>query len=136
MDEWEKYELHHEIPFTKGGEIGRTVDYSAGRNRYIGYLISLGVYSFKGMRIGLDCAKKKLSELTADLAIYPQVLENVRVHDKAAAQADVDVQAAVESVAEALGDTGRILVRESGTEPLRSLSGMQRQRRKPVLSIS
>lgn len=62
--------------------------------------------------------KKKLSELTADLAIYPQVLENVRVHDKAAAQADVDVQAAVESVAEALGDTGRILVRESGTEPL------------------
>ncbi len=37
---------------------------------------------------------------------------------KAAAQADVDVQAAVESVAEALGDTGRILVRESGTEPL------------------
>ena len=282
----------HEIPFTKGGEIGRTVDYSAGRNRYIGYLISLGVYSFKGMRIGLDCAngsawniakavfdalgaktyvinaepdgtninnnagsthieglqklvvekgldvgfaydgdadrclcvdekgnvvsgdailyvygrymkergklltntvvttvmsnfglykafdaldieyaktavgdkyvyeymmqngcriggeqsghiifskyastgdgiltslkmmevimarKKKLSELTADLAIYPQVLENVRVHDKAAAQADVDVQAAVESVAEALGDTGRILVRESGTEPL------------------
>ena len=285
-------EKWHEIPFTKGGEIGRTVDYSAGRNRYIGYLISLGVYSFKGMRIGLDCAngsawniakavfdalgaktyvinaepdgtninnnagsthieglqklvvekgldvgfaydgdadrclcvdekgnvvsgdailyvygrymkergklltntvvttvmsnfglykafdaldidyaktavgdkyvyeymmqngcriggeqsghiifskyastgdgiltslkmmevilarKKKLSELTADLAIYPQVLENVRVHDKAAAQADVDVQAAVESVAEALGDTGRILVRESGTEPL------------------
>lgn len=285
-------EKWHEIPFTKGGEIGRTVDYSAGRNRYIGYLISLGVYSFKGMRIGLDCAngsawniakavfdalgaktyvinaepdgtninnnagsthieglqklvvekgldvgfaydgdadrclcvdekgnvvsgdailyvygrymkergklltntvvttvmsnfglykafdaldieyaktavgdkyvyeymmqngcriggeqsghiifskyastgdgiltslkmmevimarKKKLSELTADLAIYPQVLENVRVHDKAAAQADVDVQAAVERVAEALGDTGRILVRESGTEPL------------------
>ena len=49
-------EKWHEIPFTKGGEIGRTVDYSAGRNRYIGYLISLGVYSFKGMRIGLDCA--------------------------------------------------------------------------------
>lgn len=46
----------HEIPFTKGGEIGRTVDYSAGRNRYIGYLISLGVYSFKGMKVGLDCA--------------------------------------------------------------------------------
>ena len=42
----------------------------------------------------------------------------MRVHDKAAAQADVDVQAAVERVAEALGDTGRILVRESGTEPL------------------
>lgn len=41
-------EKWHEIPFTKGGEIGRTVDYSAGRNRYIGYLISLGVYSFRG----------------------------------------------------------------------------------------
>ena len=285
----QKYE---EIPFAHKDAIGCTVDYAAGRNRYMGYLISLGLYSFKGMKVGLDCAngsswnmaqqifdslgaktfvinaepdgtninrdagsthieglqkyvvengldvgfaydgdadrclcvdekgnvvdgdailyiygrymkergklltntvvttvmsnfglykafdelgigyaktavgdkyvyeymmqngcriggeqsghiifskyastgdgiltslkmmevimarKKKLSELTADLAIYPQVLENVRVHDKAAAQADVDVQAAVESVAEALGDTGRILVRESGTEPL------------------
>ena len=73
--------------------------------------------SLKMMEV-IMARKKKLSELTADLAIYPQVLENVRVHDKAAAQADVDVQAAVESVAEALGDTGRILVRESGTEPL------------------
>ena len=285
----QKYE---EIPFAHKDAIGCTVDYAAGRNRYMGYLISLGLYSFKGMKVGLDCAngsswnmaqqifdslgaktfvinaepdgtninrdagsthieglqkyvvengldvgfaydgdadrclcvdekgnvvdgdailyiygrymkergklltntvvttvmsnfglykafdelgigyaktavgdkyvyeymmqngcrlggeqsghiifskyastgdgiltslkmmevimarKKTLSELTADLAIYPQVLENVRVHDKAAAQADVDVQAAVESVAEALGDTGRILVRESGTEPL------------------
>lgn len=46
----------HEIPAVKGKEIGRTVDYAAGRNRYIGYLISLGVYSFKGMKVGLDCA--------------------------------------------------------------------------------
>ena len=285
-------EKWHEIPFTKGGEIGRTVDYSAGRNRYIGYLISLGVYSFKGMRIGLDCAngsawniakavfdalgaktyvinaepdgtninnnagsthieglqklvvekgldvgfaydgdadrclcvdekgnvitgdhilyiygcymkergklltntvvttvmsnfglykafdeqgigyaktavgdkyvyeymakngcriggeqsghiifskyastgdgiltslkmmevmlakKKLMSELTAPLKIYPQVLENIRVTDKKAAQDDAAVQAAVKAVAEALGDTGRILVRESGTEPV------------------
>ncbi len=281
-----------ELPFAKGDKIGRTVDYVAGRNRYVGYLISLGVYSFRGMKIGLDCAngaswniakavfdalgaethvinaepngvninenagsthievlqkyvvdngldagfafdgdadrclcvdekggivtgdhilyiygrymkerdklvnntvvatvmsnfglfkafdeiginyaktkvgdkyvyeymkendcclggeqsghiifskyastgdgiltslkimqvimsrKKKLSELAAPFVEYPQVLENVRVKDKAAAQADPDVQAAVKSVTEALGETGRILVRESGTEPV------------------
>ena len=63
-------------------------------------------------------SKKKLSQLTEGLTIYPQVLENVRVKDKAKAQADPEVQAAVEAVAQALGDSGRILVRESGTEPL------------------
>lgn len=36
--------------------IGCTVDYVAGRNRYMGYLISLGIYSFKGVKVGLDCA--------------------------------------------------------------------------------
>lgn len=281
-----------EIPYAQKDAIGRTVDYVAGRNRYIGYLISLGVYSFKGMKVGLDCAngsawniapsifnalgaktylmnvdpdgtninrdagsthieglqqfvvdnsldvgfaydgdtdrclavdekgqvitgdhilyiygrymkerdklvtntvvttvmsnfglykafdelgidyaktavgdkyvyeymtengchlggeqsghiifskyastgdgiltslklmqvmmsrKKKLSELAAPLKIYPQVLKNVRVSDKTEAQADADVQAAVQQVAAALGNTGRILVRESGTEPL------------------
>ena len=45
-----------EIPYAQRDAIGRTVDYVAGRNRYIGYLISLGVYSFKGMKVGLDCA--------------------------------------------------------------------------------
>ena len=44
------------VPFATGSEIGRTVDYAAGRNRYIAYLISLGLFSFKGMRVGLDCA--------------------------------------------------------------------------------
>ena len=285
----EKYE---EIPFAHTSKIGRTVDYVSGRNRYIGYLISLGLYSFKGVKVGLDCAngsswnlaksvfdalgaktyvinaepdgtninnnagsthigglqkyviengldvgfaydgdadrclcvdekgnlvdgdailyiygkymkergklenntvvttvmsnfglykafdearigyaktavgdkyvyeymtnngcilggeqsghiifskyastgdgiltslkmmevmmarKKKMSELMEGLHIYPQVLENVRVTDKKAAQDDADVQAAVKAVTEALGDTGRILVRESGTEPL------------------
>ena len=281
-----------EIPFATGAKIGRSVDYISGRNRYVGYLISLGMYSFRGMRIGLDCANgsswniakavfdalgaethvinaepngtninnnagsthievlqkyvvengldagfaydgdadrclcvddkggiitgdhilyiygrymkergrlinntvvttvmsnfglykafdeigveyaktavgdkyvyeymkehdcclggeqsghiifskyastgdgiltslkmmqvimsrgKKLSELAAPLVVYPQVLENVRVKDKSAAQADPEAQAAVKLAAEALGDTGRILVRESGTEPL------------------
>lgn len=56
--EIEKY-LDGEIPeppFVVGGDIGRTVDYSAGRNRYIGYLISLSTHSYKGRKIGLDCA--------------------------------------------------------------------------------
>ncbi|MCD8230433.1 MAG: phosphoglucosamine mutase [Clostridiales bacterium] len=45
-----------EIPFATRDSIGCTVDYAAGRNRYVGYLISLAVHSFRGMRIGLDCA--------------------------------------------------------------------------------
>lgn len=44
------------IPYATRENIGKTVDYVSGRNRYIGYLISLGLYSFRGMRIGLDCA--------------------------------------------------------------------------------
>ena len=45
-----------ELPFAHREHIGCTVDYVAGRNRYMGYLISLGVYSFKGVKVGLDCA--------------------------------------------------------------------------------
>lgn len=281
-----------ELPYAHGENIGRTVDYVSGRNRYIGYLISLGMYSFRGMRIGLDCAngaawniakavfdalgaethvinaepngvninnnagsthienlqkfvvdngldvgfaydgdadrclcvdekgnvvtgdhilyiygrymkergklinntvvttvmsnfglyrafdeigvgyaktavgdkyvyeymkenncciggeqsghiifskyastgdgiltslkimqvimsrEKKLSELAAPFKVYPQVLVNVKVRDKRAAQSDPAVQAAVEKAANELGTSGRILVRESGTEPL------------------
>ena len=62
--------------------------------------------------------KKTMSELAKPVEIYPQKLTNVRVADKAAAQADPDVAAAVDTVANALGTTGRILVRESGTEPV------------------
>ena len=62
--------------------------------------------------------KLPLSRLTEGMTVYPQVLINVRVKDKKEAQADLDVQAAVRAVADELGDTGRILVRESGTEPL------------------
>ena len=61
---------------------------------------------------------KTLSELTAPFVVYPQVLKNVRVKSKPEAQNDPDVQKAVSAVAEELGDQGRILVRESGTEPL------------------
>ena len=59
-----------------------------------------------------------MSKLAEPLKIYPQVLENIRVTDKKAAQNDPAVQEAVKAVAEELGDTGRILVRESGTEPV------------------
>ena len=45
-----------ELPFATGADIGRTVDYVAGRNRYVGYLISLGLFSFKDYRVALDCA--------------------------------------------------------------------------------
>ena len=45
-----------DIPFAKGEDLGQIVDYSAGRNRYIGYLISLSRYSFRNFRVGLDCA--------------------------------------------------------------------------------
>jgi phosphoglucosamine mutase len=62
--------------------------------------------------------KKPLSALAAPLHIYPQVLKNVRVYDKPQTQNDEDVKACVAKVAEALGDEGRILVRESGTEPV------------------
>lgn len=280
------------IPFAKKDNIGRTVDYIAGRNRYIGYLISLGLYSFRGKKIGLDCAngsswniaksvfdalgattyvinaepdglninrdagsthieglqklvvekgldagfaydgdadrclcvdekgnvltgdhilyicgkylkengwllnntvvttvmsnfglykafdelgieyaktavgdkyvydymrennnrlggeesghiifskyastgdgiltslkmmevmmakKQPLSKLAEDFEVYPQVLKNVRVKDKPAARSDADVQAAVERAEKELGESGRILVRESGTEPV------------------
>ena len=44
------------LPFAQRDKIGKTVDFVSGRNRYIGYLISLGQYSFKGYRVGLDCA--------------------------------------------------------------------------------
>ena len=66
----------------------------------------------------MQAKKLPLSKLCEPMTVYPQVLINVRVLDKAAAQADEEVRAAVDAVAAELGDTGRILVRESGTEPL------------------
>ena len=73
--------------------------------------------SLKLMEVML-AQKKKMSELTEGLEIYPQLLKNVRVKFKPAAQNDPAVQAAVKAVEEKLGDAGRILVRESGTEPV------------------
>jgi phosphoglucosamine mutase len=57
LDGIEEYiDSESELPYAQREAIGRTIDYSAGRNRYIGYLISLATRSYKGRRIGLDCA--------------------------------------------------------------------------------
>ena len=73
--------------------------------------------SLKMMEVML-AKEKPMSELAAPVEFYPQVLKNVRVKSKPDAQNDPDVQAAVAKVGEELGTTGRILVRESGTEPV------------------
>ena len=73
--------------------------------------------SLKMMEVML-ARKQRLSELCAGLQIYPQVLRNVRVQDKPAARQDPKVQEAVQAISDTLGSTGRILLRESGTEPV------------------
>ena len=73
--------------------------------------------SLKLMEVMLS-KEKPMSELAAPMVMYPQVLKNVRVHSKPDTKNDPDVQAEVAKVAEALGDNGRILLRESGTEPV------------------
>ena len=62
--------------------------------------------------------KQTLSRLCAEMTSYPQVLKNVRVTDKAAVRENAHVQQVVREVGERLGDTGRVLLRESGTEPV------------------
>lgn len=95
-----------------GGEQSGHIIFSKYASTGDGILTSL-----KMMEVML-ARKKKMSELSEGFTVYPQVLKNIRVHNKAEAQNDNDVQAAVKTVAEKLGDSGRILVRESGTEPV------------------
>ena len=95
-----------------GGEQSGHIIFSKYASTGDGILTSL-----KMMEV-MMAKKKTMSQLCEGLTIYPQVLKNIRVTDKAAAQNDPDVQAAVSEVAAKLGDSGRILVRESGTEPV------------------
>ena len=95
-----------------GGEDSGHIIFSKYASTGDGILTSLKIMEVMMAR------KKTLSQLCEGLTIYPQVLKNVRVTDKTTAQADEDVQAAVKAAAEELGATGRILVRESGTEPV------------------
>lgn len=73
--------------------------------------------SLKVMEVMLE-KKQSLSKLASEVTILPQILKNVRVADKAAALGDADVQKAAEDVEKALGNDGRLLLRQSGTEPL------------------
>ncbi len=73
--------------------------------------------SLKLMEVML-AKEKPMSELAAPMVMYPQVLKNVKVKSKPDAKNDPDVQSKVAKVSEALGDNGRILLRESGTEPV------------------
>lgn len=95
-----------------GGEQSGHIIFSKYASTGDGILTSL-----KMMEVML-ARKQKMSQLCEGLTIYPQVLENVRVEDKAQALADPQVKEAVSQVEKELGDTGRILVRESGTEPV------------------
>ena len=106
------YERMSEGGFALGGEQSGHIIFSKYACTGDGILTSLKV-----MQAVID-KKTTLSKLAAPMTVYPQVLKNVRVKDKAAAQSDNDVQAAVKEVEKLLGDKGRILVRESGTEPL------------------
>ncbi len=95
-----------------GGEQSGHIIFSKYETTGDGILTSLKVME------AMLAKEKPLSELAAPVVFYPQVLKNVRVKSKPDAQNDPDVQAAVQKVADELGDTGRILVRESGTEPV------------------
>ena len=95
-----------------GGEQSGHIIFSKYASTGDGILTSLKVMEV------MCAAKKTLHQLASDLTIYPQKLINVRVKDKKAAQADAKVQEAIRAAEEKLGDTGRVLVRESGTEPL------------------
>lgn len=95
-----------------GGEQSGHIIFSKHATTGDGILTSLKV-----MEVILE-KKQTLEKLASEVEIYPQVLKNVRVKDKKAAQEDEAVQAEVAKVAESLGDDGRILLRQSGTEPV------------------
>ena len=68
-------------------------------------------------------SKKTLAQLVEPVTIYPQLMKNVYVRDKKEAQNDVEVQKVIKEVEDKLGDEGRVLVRESGTEPVVRVMG-------------
>ena len=106
------YENMVQNNYSLGGEQSGHIIFSKYATTGDGILTSLLM-----MEVMLE-EKKSLGTLTEEVKIYPQLLKNVRVEDKKTARENPEVVKAVENVAEALGDDGRILVRESGTEPL------------------
>ena len=95
-----------------GGEQSGHIIFSKNARTGDGVLTSL-----KLMEVMLE-KKMSISELLKDIKIYPQLLVNVKVSSKALVMSDEDVLEAAKKVEETLGDDGRILLRESGTEPL------------------
>lgn len=95
-----------------GGEQSGHIIFSKNATTGDGILTSLKV-----MEVILE-KKQPLAKLASEVEIYPQVLKNVKVKDKKAAQEDPAVKAEVDKVTEALGEGGRILLRQSGTEPV------------------
>lgn len=106
------YENMSKNGYKLGGEQSGHIIFSTNATTGDGILTSI-----KMMEVML-ARKTTMSNLCSELKIYPQVLKNVRVKNKPEARNDEKVIAAVDAVAERLGDTGRILVRESGTEPV------------------
>ena len=98
--------------FCLGGEQSGHIIFSKYATTGDGILTSLMV-----MEVVME-KKQTLSKLAEEVKIYPQILKNVRVADKKTARENPEVVKAVDAVAKALGDDGRILVRESGTEPV------------------
>lgn len=98
--------------YSLGGEQSGHIIFSKNATTGDGILTSIKV-----MEAMIE-AKQPLAKLTSELEILPQLLKNVKVKNKKDAQNDVDVKVAVENVSKLLGDSGRILVRESGTEPV------------------
>ena len=98
--------------FMLGGEQSGHIIFSKHATTGDGILTSLML-----MEVIME-TKQSLGQLTEEVKIYPQLLKNVHVADKKTARENPEVVKAVDAVAEALGDDGRILVRESGTEPV------------------
>ena len=95
-----------------GGEQSGHIIFSKHARTGDGILTSLLI-----MEVILE-KKQSLGTLAGEVKIYPQLLKNVRVTDKKTARENPAVQEAVQKAADELGSDGRILVRESGTEPV------------------
>ena len=106
------YENMLQNNYSLGGEQSGHIIFSKYATTGDGILTSLLL-----MEVMLE-KKKSLGDLTEDVKIFPQLLKNVRVADKKTARENPAVKEAIEKVAEELGEDGRILVRESGTEPV------------------
>ena len=98
--------------YSLGGEQSGHIIFSKHATTGDGILTSINL-----MDVYVD-SKREASKLFEDCPMFPQCLKNVRVNDKEAAMTDPAVLAEVEAVSKELGDSGRILYRPSGTEPL------------------